>query len=192
MWPGAAGARLGRDGDDPAACAMSAAGSARFDGATAREEVEMADYSLVVGAFKDADGADQALPAVKQAARDRGMKVRDAGIVRRTADGQVQIKDTGDWGFVKGAIAGGVVTGVAAIIAGPIGWGALAAAGLAGGVIAKVHDANIKDNALRDLGTQAKQAGSALVIMVEPFDEAAIGQALKEAGAVATTVGLDE
>jgi uncharacterized membrane protein len=111
--------------------------------------------------------------------------------VRRTEDGQVQIKDTGDWGFVKGAIAGGVVTGAVAIIAGPVGWGLLAA-GVTGGVIAKVHDANIKDNALRDLGAQAKRAGSALVIMVDPAGEAAIGEALTAAGAAATTVGLDE
>ena len=83
----------------------------------------MADYTLVVGAFEGSDGADRALPAVKQAAKDQGLKVHDAGIVRRSADGVVEIKETGDWGFWKGAIAGGVVTGAVAIIAGPVGWG---------------------------------------------------------------------
>ena len=128
---------------------------------------------------------------MKQAAKDQGLKVHDAAIVRRSADGEVQIKETGDWGFAKGAIAGGVVTGAVAIIAGPVGWGLLAA-GVAGGVIAKVHDANIQDNALRELGAQAKQAASALVIMVDPAGEAAIAAALTAAGAAATTVGLDE
>jgi uncharacterized membrane protein len=83
----------------------------------------MADYSLVVGAFRHPNDADYALPSVKQMAKDQGIKVHDAGIVRRTEDGAVQIKDTGDWGFVKGALAGGVVAGTAALIAGPIGWG---------------------------------------------------------------------
>ena len=124
-------------------------------------------------------------------AKDQGIKVHDAGLVRRTEDGAVLIHDTGDWGFVKGALAGGVVTGAVALIAGPIGWGALAAAGLAGGVIAKVRDAGIKDNALRDLGAQAKQAASALVIMVDPAGEEAIRSVLTTAGAAATTVGLD-
>ena len=151
----------------------------------------MADYMLVVGGFADAEGADWALPAVKQAAKD-GLKIHDAGVVRRTAEGEVEIHDTGDWGFWKGAIVGGVVTGAAAIIAGPLGWGALAAGGLGGGVIAKVHDANIEDKALRELGSQAKQAGSALVIMVDPTDEGTVAAALASAGAVATTVGLDE
>jgi uncharacterized membrane protein len=152
----------------------------------------MADYSLVVGAFRHPNDAEYAVPSVKQMAKDQGIKVHDAGIVRRTEDGEVQIKDTGEWGFVKGALAGGVVAGAAALIAGPIGWGAVAAAGLAGGVIAKVRDAGIKDNTLRDLGAQAKQAASALVIMVDPSGEEAIRSVLTTAGAAATTVGLDE
>jgi uncharacterized membrane protein len=151
----------------------------------------MADYTLMVGAFETPEGADQALPALKQAAKDQGLKVHDAGIVRRTDAGQVQIHDTGDWGFGKGALAGGVVVGAAAIIAGPVGWG-LAASGLAGGVIAKVHDANIDDSALRALGAQAKRAASALVIMADPSDEEAIAAVLATVGAVATTAGLDE
>ena len=133
----------------------------------------MADYTLVVGAFRHPNDAEYALPSVKQAAKDQGLKVHDAAIVSRSEAGEVQIKDTGDWGFVKGALAGGAVTGAVALIAGPIGWGALAAAGLAGGVIAKVRDAGIKDDALRDLGAQAKQAASALVLMVDPAGEAA-------------------
>ena len=74
----------------------------------------MADYTLVVGAFKQPNDAEYALPAVKQAAKDQGLKVHDAAIVSRSDAGEVQIKDTGDWGFVKGALAGGVVTGAVA------------------------------------------------------------------------------
>ena len=201
MARGAGGTKLGCDGDDPAARARSAPEPARgrtfrrrheaCGGATAKEEIDMADYTLVVGAFRDPDDADQALPSVQQAAKDQGLKVHDAGIVRRSADGVVEIKETGDWGFWKGAIAGGVVTGAIAVIAGPVGWGLLAA-GVAGGVIAKVHDANIQDDALYRLGARAKQAASALVIMVDPAGAAAIAAALTAAGAAATTVGLDE
>jgi uncharacterized membrane protein len=68
----------------------------------------------------------------------------------------------------------------------------VAAVGLAGGVIAKVRDAGIKDETLRGLGAQAKQAASALVIMVDPSGEEAIRSVLAAAGAVATTAGLDE
>ena len=55
-----------------------------------------------------------------------------------------------------------------------------------------MHDANIQDDALYRLGTRAKQAASALVLMVDPAGEEAIAAALTAAGAAATTVGLDE
>ena len=151
----------------------------------------MADYKLVVGLFEDPDRAHQALPLLRRAAKAQHLKVHDTATIRRTAEGDVEIFDAGDWDFWKGSLVAGALTG-AAIVAGPLGWGALAAGTVGGGLIAEILGANFDADALRALGAKAKQARSALVVMVDPPDEDTIAAVLTAEGAVATTVGLDE
>ena len=147
--------------------------------------------SVVVGAFPGATGADTALPYVKDHVAEAKLKVGGAGIVRRLANDKVEIKDTGDWGFVKGAVAGGAVTALLIAITGPIGW-TVAGVGAATGIAAKLKDSNINDKQMRAIGAGLKPDTSLLVIVVDPAVAAGVQTALTQAGAVVTTEGMDD
>jgi uncharacterized membrane protein len=146
--------------------------------------------AVLVGAFPGATGADTALPFVKDHVAEAKVKVTDAGIIRRWANDKVEIKDTGDWGFVKGAVAGGAAVALLTALTGPIGI-TIAGAGVVTGLLARLHDSKVSDNALRKLGAGLKPDSSLLVIFVDPTGAAAATKALTDAGAVVTTEGMD-
>jgi len=144
-----------------------------------------AAVSIVVGSFDGARGADEALPGVKAAAKSAKLKIHDAGLVRKIADDKVEIKDTGDWGFAKSAVATGILLGVVGTAT--AGLGLIVAAGVMG----KAHDAKINDNAMRNLGKGLTTGSSALVILADPASLAGLEGVLKGAGAKVTAEGLD-
>ena len=147
--------------------------------------------SVVVGAFPGATGADSALPAVKDHAAEAKLKIEGAGIVRRFADDKVEIKDTGDWGFVKGAVAGGTVTALLIAITGPIGL-TVAGVGAATGLLTRLKDSGINDKQMRKIGAGLKPDTSLLVIVADPAASAGVSTALTQSGAVVTTEGMDD
>ena len=147
--------------------------------------------SVLVGAFPGATGADTALPYVKDHVAEAKLKVESAGIIRRWADNKVEIKDTGDWGFVKGAVAGGAAVALLTALTGPIGI-TVAGAGAVAGLATRLRDSNINDNMMRKLGAGLKPDSSLLLIMADPAAAEGVQSALTQAGAVVTTEGTDE
>ena len=129
-----------------------------------------ATVTIVVGSFDGPRGADDALPAVKAGAKAAKLKIHDAGIVRNVSDNKVEIKDTGDWGFAKSAVATGILLGVVGTAT--AGLGLVVAAGVMG----KAHDAKINDNAMRNLGKGLTAGSSALVL---PADSEVAGRACR-------------
>jgi uncharacterized membrane protein len=149
------------------------------------------EITVIVGAFRGVIGADLALERVRGDAKAEKLKILDAGIVRRNADGKVEAKDTGDWGFGKGLLAGGSAVALATVLTGPVGWGLVAGTALISGLAARLHDDKLADDALRDLGKGMEDNTSALILMVDPSAEAATVDILKREGATTTTRGLD-
>jgi uncharacterized membrane protein len=147
--------------------------------------------TVVVGAFRGVVGAEFALPRVKEDAKSEKLKILDAGLVSRDADGKVEAKDTGDWGFGKGLLAGGAAVALATALTGPVGWGVVAGSALIAGIGAHLHDDKLADAALHDLGKGMEDNTSALILMVDPSAEAATVDILKREGATTTTRGLD-
>lgn len=148
-------------------------------------------WVAVVGTYKGERGADEALPVVKAAAKTAKLKVHDAGIIRRTAADKVEVKDTGDWGFAKGFVAGGAVGALAIAVSGPIGW-TVAGAGIVTGLAARLHDAKISDDEMRGLGQSLTTGNSALMVMVDAGGEDGAKKILQDAGGTVMTLGLDE
>ena len=92
---------------------------------------------IIVAAFQDPNGASAALEELKQAKKQGLIKIEDAAILVKDADGKLRIKETADMGGGKGAVIGGVLGGVVGLLAGPIGWAALGGA-VIGGLAAKI------------------------------------------------------
>jgi uncharacterized membrane protein len=144
---------------------------------------------VVVAAFKDENSASEALKALKQARNQGLIKIVDAAVLRKDADGKLHIKETADMGGGKGAVIGGVLGGVVGVLAGPIGWAALGGA-VIGGLAAKMHDGGFKDERLKKLGEGLGPGNSAIVAIVELTWVKQVEKAMADAGAQAVTEEL--
>ncbi len=138
--------------------------------------------TIIVATFPSDGAASAALDQLKSSKKDIGLK--DAAIVRRDGD-KVKVKETKDMGGGKGAVIGGVLAGIAtgglSILAGAVG----------GGLIAKLHDANLSNKDLKALGQALPEGQDAVLAVVDEASGDKVTEMLKQAGAVATTVNLD-
>ncbi len=118
--------------------------------------------------YEDPAKANEGLEFARSLHRNGDIKILDAAVLVKHADGKIEINDTGDWTAKKGGITGAVAGGLAGLVLGPGGVlvGALAGAGI-GGLIARKSDGGLPDPFLQNMASKLEPGGSALVIMVE-------------------------
>jgi uncharacterized membrane protein len=151
----------------------------------------MADVpvEVVVAAFQDPNGASAALEQLKQAKKQGLIKIEDAAVLVKDADGKLRIKETGDMGGGKGAVIGGVVGGVIGLLAGPIGWAALGGA-VIGGLAAKMSDGGFSDARLKQIGASLKPNSSAIIAVIDHTWVAEVERQMQQAGADTVTEAI--
>jgi uncharacterized membrane protein len=151
----------------------------------------MADVpvEIIVAAFQDPNGASAALEELKQAKKQGLIKIEDAAILVKDADGKLRIKETSDMGGGKGAVIGGVLGGVVGLLAGPIGWAALGGA-VIGGLVAKSHDGGFSDARLKQIGDSLKPNTSAIIAVIDHVWVAEVERQMQQAGADTVTASL--
>jgi len=122
---------------------------------------------VFVAAFDNEKQAGEALHDFRSMDRDGSIKLIDAAIVVRAADGKVTFEETIDpngkkWGK-RGAIAGGLVGLIfpPSIIAGAVVGGA------GGGLWGKVRDKGFKDDDLKAVGDSLEPGTSAIIAIAE-------------------------
>ena len=144
---------------------------------------------IIVAAFQDPNGASAALEELKQAKKQGLIKIEDAAILVKDADGKLRIKETADMGGGKGAVIGGVLGGVVGLLAGPIGWAALGGA-VIGGLVAKSHDGGFSDARLKQIGDSLKPNTSAIIAVIDHVWVAEVERQMQKAGADTVTASL--
>jgi uncharacterized membrane protein len=152
------------------------------DGAGAQEVVK------IVAATFSTEAAAEAAKARLVADKDA---VGNLAIVMMDDKGKVKFRETGDMGAGKGALIGGGVGLVVALVAGPIG--ILAGAG-AGALAAKLKDSGFEDDQLKGLGQDLTPGSAAIVTVVPEAALTAVQSGLQGAGAsrvVVSDVGTD-
>ena len=122
---------------------------------------------LIVAAFKDEKAAKQALKALKQAQKEKLIKIENAAVLRKDEKGKLHIRETADMGGKKGATLGGVAGAVVGLIAGPALLVPAAVGALVGGLSAKLRDSGFSDKRLEPLGAGLKPGTSAIIAVVE-------------------------
>jgi uncharacterized membrane protein len=147
---------------------------------------------IVVAAFNDPNGADQALKALQEAKAAGLVTIDDAAVLTKDADGKLHLREPSDWGGGRGAALGGVAGAALGLLAGPIGL-ATGLGALIGGLAAKLRDSGFSDDRLRKLGESLKPGTSAIVAVVEHRWVETLEKQLAEAGADTVTeqVGAD-
>ena len=148
---------------------------------------------LVVAAFKDEVGAKEALQDLKQAQRERLIKIENAAVLRKDENGKLHIKETRDMGGGKGAALGGVGGAAIGLIAGPALLVPAAVGALVGGLAAKLRDSGFSNQRLETLGESLQPGTSAIVAVVEHTWVGQVEEALAEAEAdvITAEIGAD-
>ncbi len=148
---------------------------------TTNADQGVAGVGLLVAAYVDERGADNALESLKQAKKAGEFYYDDAAVVRNSADGNLHINETGDMTTGKGAGVGALIGGVIGILGGPAGVAAGAAAGAAIGAIAAHGDAGFNQKTLEEIGGALPAGTSALLATTsKDFVEAVRDQATDE------------
>ena len=125
-------------------------------------------YMLVLGVFDGVDKAQEHQDFLRQAQSRAFNASKSVGVIQCDAQGKVQISETGDAGFAKGAVAGGTAAAAASLLFPPSALVLGAAGALVGGLGAKLKDGGIPDKQLKEFGKSFTPGSSGLVFMVEP------------------------
>lgn len=139
---------------------------------------------LIVAAFQDEGGAEEALKELNLAKKEHLISIADAAVIRRDSNNKVHIKDVRDVGGGKGAVAGAVIGTAIALLSGPAGiivGGAVGA--LVGGLTAKAVDTGLPNKRLKELSEALKPGTSAIVAVIEHRWVTELEEAMNEAGA---------
>ena len=150
---------------------------------------------LFVAAYVDERRADETLETLKTARGSGEFFFDDAAVMRRDAEGNVHIDETGDMSAGKGAGIGALIGGVIGLLGGPAGVAAGAGVGAGIGGLAAHADAGFDDESLSELGGALPVGASALVVttsqdFVEVVrEQAAAGETLSLARDIAAQVG---
>src|SRR5512139_2884791 len=122
---------------------------------------------LIVAAFKDEKTAKEALKVLKQAQKEKLIKIDNAAVLRKDEKGKLHIQETADMGGGKGAALGGVAGAAIGILAGPALLVPVAVGALVGGLTAKLRDSGFSDARLQQVGEGLKPGSSAIIAVVE-------------------------
>jgi uncharacterized membrane protein len=143
---------------------------------------------VVVARYKDVVGAKDAIAAVKGA----GIKLADQAYVLNNGGGNLEFKEGKDAGGGKGFVYGASTVAVAGMLLGPVGWGALAAGGVVGGLIAKVHDAGIPSADIEKLGASLEPGQAAAIAVANEGDQDRVREILFNFGGEVVSVGVTD
>jgi uncharacterized membrane protein len=129
---------------------------------------EGVQIDLVAVAFDAPEDAAHALGYIEQFRKKGTLKVLNAAVLVRDAEGNIAVKDTRDIDPKKGRLLGAVTGGLIGLVGGPVGAvvGALAGAG-AGGLAGKKIDFGFSEKFLDGLKQYLKPDTSALIVLVE-------------------------
>jgi uncharacterized membrane protein len=148
-----------------------------------------APTQVILAAFSDENGADQALQQLKAAQKEHLIAVPNVAVLRKDKEGKLHIKEPTDMGAGRGAVIGGVLGGLTGLVFGPIGLAAVGGAAI-GGVIARLRDSGFKDDRLRQLGENLQPGSSAILAVIEHIWVTELQAELEKAGADVVTEEL--
>jgi uncharacterized membrane protein len=143
---------------------------------------------VVVAKYKDVLGARDAIAAIKKA----GIKLADQAYVLNNGDGKLEFKEGKDAGGGKGFVYGASTVAVAGMLLGPVGWGALAAGGIVGGLVSKVHDAGIPSADIEKLGNSLAPGQAAAIAVANDGDEDRVQEILFNNGGEVVRVSVTD
>jgi uncharacterized membrane protein len=128
-------------------------------------------YSFIVVKYPQKETGQAALEAVKGLAKEKLVKLKDAVAITKTDKGKIKLHQTKDDPASKGFLKGGVIGIIFAVLFGGAAW---IAVGALLGTAFSMFDRGIKNKLLKELGENMTTDESALAVLVEEADWAAV------------------
>ena len=128
-------------------------------------------YSFIVVRYPNKETADAALEVVNGLAKENVVKLKDAVALTKDEKGKLHMHQTKDDPASKGFLKGGVIGIIFAVLFGGAAW---IVAGAALGTAFAMFDRGIKNKLLKELGDNMTTEQSALAVLVEEADWAAV------------------
>ncbi len=128
-------------------------------------------YSFIVVRYPNKDTAEAALQVVLGLAKEKVVKLKDAVALTKDEKGKIHMHQTKDDPAGKGLLKGGVIGIIFAVLFGGAAW---IVAGAALGTAFAMFDRGIKNKLLKELGQNMTAEQSALAVLVEEADWAAV------------------
>jgi uncharacterized membrane protein len=143
------------------------------------------DVEMVGLVFENQAQADEIMTFVKDLHARKILKVRNAAVLAKAADGTITVKERHDWDAKNAALGGMIVGGVLGLMTGGIGIVAAPAIGAGiGAVTGRVVDRGFDDTFLKSLAEHLKPGRSGLLMIVESEWRVPVHEALKGVGGV--------
>ena len=124
-------------------------------------------YSFIVVKYPLKETGEAALQAVKELAKEKIVKLKDAVAITKSEKGKIKLHQTKDDPASKGFLKGGVIGIIFAVLFGGAAW--IAVGALLGTAFA-MFDRGIKNKLLKELGEKMTTDESALAVLVEEAD----------------------
>jgi uncharacterized membrane protein len=128
-------------------------------------------YSFIVVRYPNKDTAESALEVANQLAKEKVVKLKDAVALTKDEKGKIHMHQTKDDPASRGFLKGGLIGIIFAVLFGPAGW---IVAGAALGTAFAMFDRGIKNKLLKELGEKMTPEQSALAVLVQEADWAAV------------------
>ncbi len=128
-------------------------------------------YSFIVVRYPNKDTAEAALQVVLGLAKEKVVKLKDVVALTKDEKGKIHMHQTKDDPAGKGLLKGGVIGIIFAVLFGGAAW---IVAGAALGTAFAMFDRGIKNKLLKELGENMTSEQSALAVLVEEADWAAV------------------
>lgn len=139
------------------------------------------DQGLIGLSFEDQFRAQEFLTAMSRLASKGALRLRDAVIVSKDANGDVKVRETIDPQPGRTAASGAIWSGLLGlIIGGPVGW--IAGLGIgagAGAITAKVVDLGVPDEWVDWFRDAVRRGTTTVVILAEDLDVRALEEEVK-------------
>ena len=134
--------------------------------------------NLLVITFDNMQDAGNLLADIRQLEKASQLKINDAAVIVKDANGEVKIKNMADTGVKAGAVGGGIVGLIIASVFFPIGGMLLGAA--AGALIGKMAHLGIDKEFVKEVTAELTPGTSALFIMASKANPGAVRAILEQ------------
>ena len=122
---------------------------------------------IFIAVYGDEAGAKQSLDDFQTMDKEGSIKLIDAAVIVRRADGKVTFEETADPSGKKWAKRGAIAGGVVGLIFPPTLIAGAVVGGGAGGIWGKIRDKGFKDDDLKAIGETMEPGTSAIIAVAE-------------------------